>query len=199
MVADSLKAGTNGAVVARNESLFTEVNTIGHDFETIVVDYLGFSSDKARDSTHAPKDPTKPFVVVFTDIESSSLLWGRDAVEMARCLRHHHEIIRDLLRTHHLYEVKTVGDSFMATTASATDAVNFAVALEEALFAFQWDWPEAEEVYQQAHHLFRKTQGEDGAYEDLWNGLRVRVGIHHGVGDIVFDEVARGYDYYGQK
>jgi len=197
MVADSLKSGTNGAIVARNESLFTEVNTISRDFETIVVDYLGFSSGKARDTSCAPKDPTEPFVVVFTDIESSSLLWGRDAVEMARCLKHHHEIIRDLLHTHRLYEVKTVGDSFMATTASALDAINFAVDLEEALFAFQWEWPEAEEVYKQSRHMFRKTSGDDASYEDLWNGLRVRVGIHHGVGDIVFDEVAGGYDYYG--
>jgi len=35
----------------------------------------------------------------------------------------------------------------MATTGSAPDAVNFAVALEEALFAFQWEWPKAEEVF----------------------------------------------------
>jgi len=197
MVADNLKAGTNGAIVARNESLFTEVNTIGRDFETIVVDYLGFSSGKARDSSCAPKDPTKPFVVVFTDIEGSSLLWGRDATEMARCLKHHHEIIRELLRIHRLYEVKTVGDSFMATTSSALDAVNFAVALEESLFSFQWEWPEAEDVYQQTHLMFRKTSWDGGSYDDLWNGLRVRVGIHHGVGDILFDEVAGGYDYYG--
>jgi len=51
---------------------------------------------------------------------------------------------------------------------------------------------------QQAHHLFLKTSGDGGSYEDLWNGLRVRVGIHHGVGDIVFDEVTRVYDYYSQ-
>jgi len=36
---------------------------------------------------HLPRALTKPFVVVFTDIESSSLLWGRDATEMARCLQ----------------------------------------------------------------------------------------------------------------
>jgi len=27
----------------------------------------------------------------------------------------------------------------------------------------------------------------------------VRVGIHYGVGDILYDEVANGYDYYGQR
>jgi len=29
------------------------------------------------------------------------------------------------------------------------DALHFAVDLEEQLFAFRWDWPEAEDVYQQ--------------------------------------------------
>jgi hypothetical protein len=31
----------------------------------------------------------------------------------------------------------------------------------------------------------------------LWNGLRVRTGIHTGDAGIVFDEVTKGYDYYG--
>jgi len=52
-------------------------------------------------------------------------------------------------------------------------------------------------VYQQTHLMFRKTSGDGGSYDDLWNGLRVRVGIHYGVGDILYDEVANGYDYYG--
>ena len=34
-------------------------------------------------------------------------------------------------------------------------------------------------------------------YRRLWNGLRVRVGIHYGFGKIQKDEVTHGYDYYG--
>jgi hypothetical protein len=34
-------------------------------------------------------------------------------------------------------------------------------------------------------------------YAALWNGLRVRVGVHYGRGDVVFDDVTKGYDYYG--
>lgn len=30
---------------------------------------------KARDNTYAPKDPEKPFAVIFTDIQSSTELW----------------------------------------------------------------------------------------------------------------------------
>ena len=35
-------------------------------------------------------------------------------------------------------------------------------------------------------------------YHDLWNGLRVRIGIHFGRGDITYDTVTKGYDYYAQ-
>ena len=35
------------------------------------------------------------------------------------------------------------------------------------------------------------------AYRRQWNGLRVRVGVHYGAGDIKLDPVSRGYDYYG--
>ena len=34
-------------------------------------------------------------------------------------------------------------------------------------------------------------------YARHWRGLRVRIGLHYGKGDIAFDEVAKGYDYYG--
>ena len=36
----------------------------------------------------------KPFAVIFTDIQSSTMLWGIDPEEMARCIQVHHEIIR---------------------------------------------------------------------------------------------------------
>jgi len=193
-VAANLRKGSTDVVVERHQSMFLEVDTIGKDFETIVVEFLGFSSGKTRDTTHAPTDRDAPFAVVFTDIQSSSLLWGRDPVEMARCVQSHHEIIRGLLSKHRMYEVKTVGDSFMAVGISPTSAVQFAVDLEEAFFGFEWQWPELEEVYQQSHMVLTRTKA---GYAALWNGLRVRVGVHYGRGDVVFDDVTKGYDYYG--
>jgi class 3 adenylate cyclase len=35
------------------------------------------------------------------------------------------------------------------------------------------------------------------AYDAHWRGLRVRVGLHYGVGEIKFDTTTLGYDYYG--
>ena len=34
-------------------------------------------------------------------------------------------------------------------------------------------------------------------YHRQWHGLRVRVGMHYGMGDIKLDPVSFGYDYYG--
>ena len=33
--------------------------------------------------------------------------------------------------------------------------------------------------------------------DPLWNGLRVRIGMHTGEPEVQFDEVTKGYDYYG--
>eukprot|EP00667_Euglena_gracilis_P009581 EG_transcript_9739 len=115
-VAHTLKEGdgdTEAVLEPRKPSAFREVEEIGKDFETIVVDFLGFSHANARDNRYAPKDTDKPFAVIFTDIQSSTGLWGRDPAEMSRCVQAHHELIRQLINEHRLYEVKTVGDSFM--------------------------------------------------------------------------------------
>eukprot|EP00668_Euglena_longa_P037880 GGOE01048790.1.p1 GENE.GGOE01048790.1~~GGOE01048790.1.p1 ORF type:complete len:344 (-),score=99.85 GGOE01048790.1:103-981(-) len=48
--------------------------------------------------------------------------------------------------------------------------------------------------------MFTKTAGHrtpEDKYNALWNGLRVRIGIHYGMGDVLYDEVSKGYDFYG--
>nr|BAD20741.1 putative membrane-bound adenylyl cyclase [Euglena gracilis] len=199
VVAHTLRKGDaerEAVLQPRRPNIFREVDTIGQDFETIVVDFLGFSSTNARDNKHAPKDPNKPFVVIFTDIQSSTGLWGRDPAQMSRCVQVHHEIIRTLIKDHHLYEVKTAGDSFMITTASPPDALRFALDLQQALYDYDWDWDECDDFYRETTlALWPAALG--AKYADMWNGLRVRVGIHFGLGDVVYDEVSKGYDYYG--
>jgi hypothetical protein len=61
-----------------------------------------------RDLSTAPQDPTEPFVVIFTDIQSSSSLWQNPAV-MGPALDLHNEIISRVAKQHGLFTVKTVG------------------------------------------------------------------------------------------
>eukprot|EP00667_Euglena_gracilis_P004900 EG_transcript_4930 len=203
VVALTLKEGHGGreaVLEPRTPSVFHEVEAIGKDFETIVVDFLGFSSAKTRDNAHAPKDPDKPFAVLFTDIQSSTELWGKNPAEMSRCLQIHHRLIRRLIDKHRLYEVKTVGDAFMVTTTCALAALRFALDLQLTFHDHYWDWDGADEFYQEADLAFdRSVVGPslDTGGDDLWNGLRVRIGAHYGTGKVTYDEVSKGYDYYG--
>eukprot|EP00668_Euglena_longa_P047599 GGOE01063479.1.p1 GENE.GGOE01063479.1~~GGOE01063479.1.p1 ORF type:complete len:872 (-),score=271.54 GGOE01063479.1:252-2663(-) len=202
-VAHNLTEGdgeTEVVLEPRKPSAFKEVEEIGRDFQTIVVDFLGFSSANARDNKYAPKDTDRPFAVVFTDIQSSTGLWGQDPAEMSRCVQAHHELIRELIQEHRLYEVKTVGDSFMVTTTSPQAALSFALDIQTTFFDYNWNWDGADAMYKETTLAFLKVDSgpiPSAEYSKMWNGLRVRVGIHYGMGEVTYDEVSKGYDYYG--
>eukprot|EP00667_Euglena_gracilis_P003863 EG_transcript_3874 len=51
------------------------------------------SRRRMRDNSTAPKNESKPFAIVFTDIESSTHLWATCPAEMAHALDVHHELI----------------------------------------------------------------------------------------------------------
>eukprot|EP00668_Euglena_longa_P009166 GGOE01011059.1.p1 GENE.GGOE01011059.1~~GGOE01011059.1.p1 ORF type:complete len:1239 (-),score=384.50 GGOE01011059.1:870-4097(-) len=147
-----------------------------------------------RDNSTAPKDANAPFCILFTDIQSSTNLWATVPDAMANALHVHHTLIRMLVLRHKLYEVKTIGDSFMCATCSPAKAVEFALHLQRELFEHDWGTKAIDTAY------ILQTEGEAGSWTAShagWNGLRVRVGIHYGRGDVVLDPVSKGYDYYG--
>jgi class 3 adenylate cyclase len=150
-----------------------------------------------RDVRNAPKHA--PLSLLFTDIESSTKLWSTCPASMAVALDAHHQVIRQCLRAHGGYEVKTVGDCFMIATQTADAAVTIAVEIQLALQ--QRRFPRAiRAVYEADEAALDEIDDDPEALDELhglWNGLRVRTGIHTGEADIVFDEVAKGYDYYG--
>ncbi|CUG61458.1 receptor-type adenylate cyclase, putative [Bodo saltans] len=108
----------------------------------------------------------------------------------------------------------------MVAFKHARDAADFGLAIQTLLFGTAWS-PEIDDVYvalaQEAHEEMllnedpkkaaERRAREGGAamhqWEDEvnyplnWNGIRVRVGMHWGVGSVKFDPVSQGYDYYG--
>eukprot|EP00667_Euglena_gracilis_P003137 EG_transcript_3143 len=147
-----------------------------------------------RDNAAAPKNSDEPFCILFTDIQSSTNLWATVPDVMANALHVHHTLVRKLLVKHKLYEVKTIGDSFMCATRSPAHAVEFAIALQRELFEFDWGTNAIDTAY------YLQQDGEKGRWSGShsgWNGLRVRVGIHYGLGSVHLDPVSKGYDYYG--
>ena len=166
----------------------------------LVVLYVKHQSN-TRDNRLAPSDPYAPVAIVFTDIQSSTMLWAQLPENMAVALDTHHELIRREIVTHRGYEVKTIGDSFMVALKSADDAVSLAIGIQEALFRHQWETKNIDLQYQAAMEESGgggKPGGQkDGDYDKLWSGLRVRVGVHFAMVSIKLDEVTKGYDYYG--
>ena len=74
--------------------------------------------------------------ILFTDVEGSTALTDRlgDA-EARKLLREHERITRDALKAHGGSEVKALGDGFMASFSSATEALECAIALQQSLAA----------------------------------------------------------------
>jgi adenylate cyclase len=124
---------------------------------------------------------------------------------MSEALDAHHRLVRQCLRDHNGYEVKTIGDAFMVAFADPVDAVEFAAAVQVALYDYDWGTDAIDEVYRdQLEQRREENPGEvlpermsKEEYRKWFNGLRVRVGVHFGEGEIQFDEVTKGYDYYG--
>jgi len=83
---------------------------------------------------------TQPAVhtILFTDIEGSTALTERLGDATAReILRQHERITREALKTHGGSEIKTTGDGFMAAFASATKALECAIAIQNSTVGAQ--------------------------------------------------------------
>ena len=171
----------------------------------LLVAVIVCSRADGRNNKYAPKDPNKPFTLVFTDIQSSTALWANAPDAMAPALETHHELIRQLIKKHECYEVKTIGDSFMIACKDVVKAVRLSVELQHVFFNHDWGSDDLDLAYREFE---RDKSNETGVpppsadlppelYRAVWNGIRVRIGINTGMGDIKFDEVTKGYDYYG--
>ncbi|CBH17551.1 receptor-type adenylate cyclase GRESAG [Trypanosoma brucei gambiense DAL972] len=167
---------------------------------------LYFTLRNARDNELAPREPTEPVTLVFTDIESSTAQWAGFPELMPDAVASHHKIIRSLMVEYNCYEVKTIGDSFMIACRSPFAAVQLVSELQRHFLSHKWET----EVFDRFYHAFEEQRACDDkeytpptarlapdVYGSLWNGLRVRVGVHTGLCDIRYDEVTKGYDYYG--
>ncbi len=75
-------------------------------------------------------------VILFTDLERHTAMMQRLGDERGRAvLREHENITREALDAYGGAEVKTMGDSFMASFASATRALECAMAIQKAFSA----------------------------------------------------------------
>jgi len=128
--------------------------------------------------------------ILFTDVEGSTALTQRLGDAKAReVLRAHERIVREALRAHGGSEVKAMGDGFMASFASATRALECAIAIQRA-FAAQSE--SAEEPIRVRVGL---NAGEPIAEEDDLFGTAVivaaRIAARAEGGEILASDVVR--------
>eukprot|EP00667_Euglena_gracilis_P008309 EG_transcript_8416 len=84
----------------------------------------------------------------------------------------------------------TIGDSFMCVAKGPAPALRFALAVQEEFARYDWGTDRIDRAYGEMGPCLSQSPG-------CWNGLRIRIGIHFGHGNIKLDPVSRGYDYYG--
>ena len=109
----------------------------------------------------APSVERKLAAIFAADVEGYSRLMGRDEVGTLRTLNRYRPIIDPLIASHRGRIFNTAGDSILADFASAVDAVQCAVAVQEAVAQENADRPAGEQ-------------------------MRFRIGLH--VGDIIVQE-----------
>jgi class 3 adenylate cyclase len=201
------QAKCNGKVVLRGPSsssmsIATIVVAVTVPLGMLLIVVVSFAvlqwfRSATRDTANAPKRP--PFAVVFTDIQSSTSLWAQVPEQMGSAVDAHHEIIRRVIRRNRCYEVKTIGDSFMIVTDKPSTAVKLANEIQKRLFEHNWGTSAIDRTYRDllGDSKMAMPNASSGNYRSLWNGLRVRIGIDYGEGQIRFDQVSKGYDYYG--
>ena len=82
--------------------------------------------------------PDEPFVLVDTDIESSTALWEWNPKIMSRCLRVHDQVLRHNLLKWRGTELFTEGDAFLVFFPNAADALQWCVEVQRELLKVQW-------------------------------------------------------------
>ena len=77
--------------------------------------------------------PAGTVTFLFTDVEGSTRLWEDHPDVMHDVLARHDEILRGAIESHGGYVVKTTGDGFHAAFDTARDALEAALAAQQAL------------------------------------------------------------------
>ncbi|KAG7392609.1 PH domain leucine-rich repeat-containing protein phosphatase 2 [Phytophthora pseudosyringae] len=134
-----------------------------------------YRSDPGLAMANAAAGYTPPLdnpVFVFTDIESSTQLWGfEDGAIMRRANEIHEDIIRGSLAQFRGYEITTAGDAFQLAFFTIKEAVEYCIQVQLKLLSAHWP--------KKLHNLTPSTARKKTKTKRLvFSGLRIRMGVH---------------------
>eukprot|EP01060_Flectonema_neradi_P013507 TRINITY_DN20277_c0_g2_i1.p1 TRINITY_DN20277_c0_g2~~TRINITY_DN20277_c0_g2_i1.p1 ORF type:complete len:748 (+),score=115.71 TRINITY_DN20277_c0_g2_i1:85-2328(+) len=127
-----------------------------------------------------PKDHA---AIIFTDLKSSTAIWEACPDAMKRALKIHNNIIRNCLQEYEGYEVKTIGDSFMAAFEDLGSGCQFAITVQEKFSEAAWP---------------TDLILPDEFVRNGWRGLMARIGLHYGEVSTEMNELSGRMDYFGR-
>jgi class 3 adenylate cyclase len=100
------------------------------------IDAVASVVEEERPDLRGHTAPDGTVTILFSDIEGSTELNERLGDQtFFEVLREHNEIVRDQVRVHRGFEVKSQGDGFMIAFASPRDGVECSIAIQRALAA----------------------------------------------------------------
>src|SRR2546426_563505 len=144
-------------------------------------------SSKPRSSLQALPSGTVTFL--FTDMEGSRPLWATQHDAMRASLARHDALLRECIEAHGGHVFKTAGDAFCAAFATATSAVEAALAGQRALRAERW--PEKAAIHTRMALHTGAAEIRDGDYFGApLNHVARLLAIGHG-GQTLVSEITR--------
>eukprot|EP00756_Hemistasia_phaeocysticola_P005840 Hpha_TRINITY_DN13526_c0_g1::TRINITY_DN13526_c0_g1_i1::g.111373::m.111373 len=130
-----------------------------------------------------------PVTMVFSDIQSSTSLWEAFPTGMHEALGTHNRTMRAVATENGGYECKVIGDAFMLAFPTPAQGVEFGLDAQVRLTECTWPADLC------SHRLCERVEGTHGV--PMWHGVRVRIGVHHGVARVERNPVSGRYDYFG--
>jgi class 3 adenylate cyclase len=140
------------------------------------IDAVAASVQAERPDVSAHAAPDGTVTIMFSDIEDSTVLTERLGDRAwQELLREHNALIREQLKAHGGYEVKTMGDGFMVAFQSARKGLDCAIAIQRAFAGHNAD------------------PADTGRRPDGDAPIKVRIGLHTG------EAIRDGDDFYGKN
>eukprot|EP00667_Euglena_gracilis_P002136 EG_transcript_2136 len=133
--------------------------------------------------------PRGPVAIMFVNVHSSVTLWDRYPEATSWAFNQYNLIVRNLVAEFDGYEVRAMGDVFMVVFQRAADALQCAMRIQEDLLKQHWPL----ELQQEPACCMQK----DLQNEVIWNGPRVRTGIHFGAPELVVNRLQERVDFLG--
>jgi len=137
------------------------------------------SGPTSRRRSNVASLPSGTVTFLFTDIEGSTRLWETQREAMTSALARHDALLRQCIEAHGGYVVKTLGDGIHAVFVTASNALQAALAAQQALRAESWS-DHAQLRVRMALHTGTAELREGDYYGPTLNRAARLMGIGHG-------------------